>query len=52
VAVLLLRFPQLKSEQGLVRDRLLAAGADDQILSNWSRIVQEPITEERDEDEF
>ena len=52
VAVLLLRFPKLKSETGLVRDRLFAAGADASVLATWKQISQEKITAERDEDEF
>ena len=52
LAVLLLRFPKLKSAKGAVRDRLLAAGADASVLATWKQIVDERITTERDEDEF
>jgi hypothetical protein len=52
IAMLLLQFPRLKSEAGLVRDRLDAAGADAAVLSAWKKIVLEKITPERDEDEF
>jgi hypothetical protein len=52
IAMLLLRFPELKSERGPVRDRLLAAGADVAVLGAWSRIVGEQISPEREDDEF
>lgn len=52
LAVLLLRSPKLKSETGVVRDRLIAGGADAATLAAWSRIVREKIAPERDEDEF
>jgi hypothetical protein len=52
LAVLLLRFPKLKSETGPVRDRLTAAGADSSVLATWKQIVHEKISPERDEDEF
>jgi Nucleotidyl transferase AbiEii toxin, Type IV TA system len=52
IAVLLLRFPKLKSETGLVRDRLRDAGAEASVLATWSRIVHEKIAREREEDEF
>ncbi len=52
LAVLLLRFPKLKSEIGPVRQRLVAAGADAAVLATWGHIVREKISRERDEDEF
>jgi hypothetical protein len=52
IAILLLRFPKLKSEIGPVRRRLVAAGADAAVLSAWDRIVKEPIASQSDEDEF
>jgi Nucleotidyl transferase AbiEii toxin, Type IV TA system len=52
IAILLLRFPKLKSEIGPVRRRLVAAGADRAVLSAWGRIVKQPIAPQPDEDEF
>ncbi len=50
IAVLLLTFPELKSETGLVLDRLTAAGAGQPVLNVWKQIVAQEITAE-DEDE-
>lgn len=52
IAMLLLRFPKLKDEAGLVRERLLATGADASVLATWKQIVHEKIAAQRDEDEF
>jgi hypothetical protein len=52
LAQMLLRFPDLKVEQGLVRARLEAQGASDEVLSFWSQIVSEDILPEEDDDEF
>ena len=52
LAVLLLRFPELKSEAGPVRTRLEAAGADAAALAAWSEVVAQEIREEGDADEF
>jgi hypothetical protein len=52
IAVLLLQFPELKSETGPVHDRLLAAGAGAAVLSAWRKIVAQEISPEEDEDEF
>ncbi|HZL35766.1 MAG TPA: nucleotidyl transferase AbiEii/AbiGii toxin family protein [Tepidisphaeraceae bacterium] len=48
LAVLLLKFPELKTKTGLVMDRLIAAGAEESVLSAWSDLVE---TEIRAEDE-
>jgi hypothetical protein len=52
VAILLLTFPQLKTDQGPVRERLEAAGADPAVLAVWKEIVAQEIRPETDEDEF
>ncbi len=52
LAVLLLRFPELKSETGPVRVRLEAAGADAGAMAAWRGIVAEDIRAEDDADEF
>jgi Nucleotidyl transferase AbiEii toxin, Type IV TA system len=52
LAMLLLRFPELKRESGPVRDRLLAVGAGEEVLRAWRDLVAQEITPEQDEDEF
>jgi hypothetical protein len=52
VAVLLLRFPDLKTDTGAVRTRLEAAGADGAILAAWAKIVAEEVQRPGDADEF
>ena len=49
LAMLLLTFPELKSEAGPVRDRLDAAGAGATVLETWSRLVAEEILPEDEE---
>jgi hypothetical protein len=46
---LLLAFPELKSEEGVVTDQLRRMNSQEEILSRWREIVQAPI--EPDEDE-
>jgi hypothetical protein len=52
LAVLLLAFPELKSESGPVRDRLEIAGAEPAILAAWENLVRQPIHALDEEDEF
>lgn len=52
VAMLLLKFPELKSEAGLVLDCLTRAGASPEVLALWREIVNTEIKPEDDEDEF
>jgi hypothetical protein len=52
LAVLLLQFPELKTETGPVRERLDAAGAGADVLEAWREIVAQEIVAEDDEDEF
>jgi len=47
--VLLLAFPHLKSEEGLVLDRLNAAHADDQALAEWCELVATEIRSENED---
>jgi len=47
--VLLLAYPQLKSESGAVADRLREDGADDRAMNEWRRLVASTILAE-DED--
>lgn len=43
LALLLLTFPELKSERGPVRERLEAAGAGADVLLAWSEVVRQPM---------
>jgi hypothetical protein len=52
LAMLLLAFPELKSETSLVADCLSAAGATPNMLTAWREIVATEIVPEADEDEF
>jgi hypothetical protein len=52
LAVLLLRFPELKSEDGPVRQRLDAVSAGPEILETWKQIVSEPIVPGDEDSEF
>lgn len=49
IALLLLRFPELKKGVAPVRDRLISLGADDRTLEAWAEIAAEAILEERDD---
>jgi hypothetical protein len=52
LAMLLLKFPELKSNSSVVADRLAASGASPAILAVWQEIVATEIKPEDDEDEF
>lgn len=52
LAVLLLTFPELKTEEGPVAERLRAAGASADVLASWKELVAQEIREEDDADEF
>ncbi len=52
LAVLLLAFPELKTDFGPVRQRLEAAGAEPAAITAWERLVAQTIEAERDEDDF
>lgn len=52
IAVLLLTFPELKADPGVVRDRLEAEGAEPELLNTWAEIVAEDLEPEREEDKF
>ena len=52
LAVLLLKFPELKTKSGPVRDRLEAAGAVPAVIAGWENLVAQRIEAEEDEDEF
>ena len=49
---LLLAFPELKTVDGAVADRLRAAGAPEPVLDAWRGIATQEIVEESDEDGY
>jgi hypothetical protein len=49
---LLLKFPEYKSVEGPVAERLRAAGADARIMADWRKIVAQEILPEDEDDEF
>ena len=52
LAMLLLAFPALKQETGLVFERLQAAEAPPQVFALWNEIVHRDILPEDEDDEF
>ena len=52
LAVLLLRFPGLKTSTGAVRDRLVAENASEGALATWRELVAQEIKPETEEGEF
>ncbi|HUG92702.1 MAG TPA: hypothetical protein VML55_17810 [Planctomycetaceae bacterium] len=52
LAVLLLRFPELKTASGPVRDRLETLAHDPAVFTTWNEIVAREIRLDEDEEEF
>jgi hypothetical protein len=52
LALLLLRFPELKEARGPVRERLEAAGAAPPVLAAWEELVQEEILPDDEDGKF
>ena len=52
LAVLSLRFPELKTDHGEVVEPLRALGASEMVLQDWAEFVREDIRAEEDDDEF
>lgn len=52
LALLLLTFPELKQEQGLVAERLQAVGATPGALAVWRELVAQELTLPDDDDEY
>ena len=50
--MLLLRFPDLKHESGVVAERLRAAGAESDVLEVWTDLVGQELQPESDGEEF
>ncbi len=49
---LLLAFPELKTEEGAVAERLRAADAEEAVMAAWKELVAEPIEPEDEDGEF
>lgn len=52
IAMLLLTFPALKQEQGLVAERLHTAGAAPEVLAVWRDLAAQELELEDEDDEF
>ena len=52
VAMLLLTFPELKNNDGLVTERLKAESAGKDVMSLWSDLVKQEIQSTDEDDEF
>ncbi len=52
LAHLLLKFPELKIEEGPVKEQLEATGARPEVLAIWRQLVAEEILPEEENDEF
>jgi hypothetical protein len=52
LAELLLTFPELKTAEGIVAERLRAAGASQEVIAAWKELVAQEILPEDDADEF
>jgi Nucleotidyl transferase AbiEii toxin, Type IV TA system len=52
LAMLLLAFPELKHERGLVAERLVSADADQTVLATWRELVAQDIQPANEDDEF
>jgi len=52
IAMLLLQFPDLRSDPGPVRERLTAIGADAEALAAWDETLSRAIVAEEEDDEF
>jgi hypothetical protein len=52
LAMLLLTFPELKAETGVVTDILISLNADSEVLNEWRQLVAQDLITSEDEDEF
>jgi hypothetical protein len=52
LAMLLLKFPELKAEQGAVKQALKSIGANEEAVKTWSELVTQEIVEPEDDAEF
>lgn len=52
ITMLLLAFPELKHDRGLVTERLKAEGAGEEVLKLWRELIDQEIQTTNDNDEF
>lgn len=52
LAMLLLTFPELKSETGVVSEALKSIGANDDVMEAWRELVAQKLVESDDDGEF
>lgn len=52
LAVLLLKFPELKSETGEIADLLIKKGVNDEVLNAWREIVAQDLRVEDDDEDL
>jgi hypothetical protein len=52
IALLLLTFPELKTESGIVADTLSSLGANEEETRTWKELVSQEISEPDDDTEF
>jgi hypothetical protein len=52
LAMLLLTFPELKTEQGVVSEALKSSEASEEVMKTWSELVAQEIVEAEDDSEF
>jgi hypothetical protein len=52
IAYLLLKFPELRVEEGSVFQALLAAKVSDDIVQTWRQLIAEEIVPDEDDEEF
>jgi hypothetical protein len=52
LAMLLLAFPELKKEQGVVSDALLSMDANEEVTKTWRELVVQEIVKPKDDAEF
>lgn len=50
--MLLLTFPDLKTDTGMVADSLYSLEANEEVMNTWRKLVELEITEPTEEDEF
>jgi hypothetical protein len=50
--MLLLRFPELKVERGVVWERLVGMGADEGVFGLWREVVATAIEVEDEDEDF
>src|SRR6266545_254513 len=52
LAMLLLTFPELKQEQGLVSEVLKSIGVKDDVMQTWRELIEQKVVEPEDDNEF